>query len=184
MPYSFRELLSKNVTTVFLLWTVDMSYAELEYCGMIDAFVGDKNKPNYFGYYIYVLVDKRKSVRFNEKKFQSDSLVDSYNYGQNFIVYRYKVPRQFEDDFDVITSNKYSTVSDDFKTKFPKQQQAIDFNTHRHYTQNDKAFKIISRFSYFKEDFEKYLDEEIPENIEWWKIFSIEREILDILKYI
>jgi hypothetical protein len=183
MPYSLDSLYKKNVTTILLLWTVDISYAEAEYYGLVDAFIGDMSKPTFYGYYIFVLVDKSKAIKPSYGFFDNKYVTDSYQCSDNFTIYKYKIPRDLENDFEVICSGKYSTVSNYFIQKFPSLQSAINFKTHKKFFQNDRAQKLISREWYFKRDYVNMLNIEIPDNTEWWKDFNLEKEILSIEKY-
>src|SRR4051812_11214098 len=100
-----------NISTILLLWPLEFSYSELDYFGMVDAFVHDKNKPTYFGYFVYILVDSRKKGRIDFPIFENKFLSETYNYGESLTVYKYRFPKKFEKDFELIVDSKYSSLS-------------------------------------------------------------------------
>ncbi len=178
---SINELIVKNVSTVFFIEPLGLNLNILDSYGLIDAYIGDKQDPDYFGYYVYVLFKKDKISEFAKvlrNELKNKFYVRDYDYYQKYHVVKYRFPVELINDFELVTQSKYSSVSEEFRKCFPHQH--LDINGQKTFYRNSMLHRLVNRIPYFKDDILKALEIELLNDIEWWKKFDLKKEVLDI----
>lgn len=174
-------MLTKTITTVFMLPTLKIGRENLSSSGFINAYLLDIDKDNYPDC-IHVLFKPSNIGLFREffnEQLKRDDLVDNYDYEDGYVVLVYKLPEKFKDDFELIQQGKYSKTSTEFKNSFPKAIKILKEGLHR--DELSLQWRIFKRSNDLIEYWEERMGVRIKDE-EVWDIFEIEKETLDINK--
>ena len=184
-----EEVYQKTITTIFVMPILDISRKDLYENNFINAYLKDLDNDLYQAEdVIYLLFKPENEVEFAEflaKEYaRTKEFIDDYNHDE-FIVLVYTINKEFEADIKIIKQSKYSLTSKKFKALFPKKI--------RNYNKSGTVEMLPSlQHMIFNRDknllvfWEKHLGTTLISkcNLEVWRAFEEELEVLDIDKVI
>jgi len=115
--------IKKTITSIFYVPTLKIPVGQLPANGFINGFVKDAQKDTVYEDAVYILfkptnLDKFREFLNNEYD-RTDTVIDDYDYSDNYVVVVYKLNPKFKSDFSLIRQSKYSKTSKEFQNLFP-----------------------------------------------------------------
>lgn len=173
-------MITKTITTVFMVPTLEISKEELVNNGFINAYIKDEQKDEYPGC-IHLVFHPDNVDRFREflekEQERTPNVVDNYDYDGGYIVVVYKLNPEFDKDFELVRQGKYSKTSKEFKNLFPKAVKIMQHGLHR--DEISLQWRIFKRTTDLVEFWEDKLGVDIGD-LEVWDTFYEEKETLNI----
>lgn len=145
--------------------------------GFIEAFFKDIEYTAQTKYPVYVLFKPPNLIEFGEfieGEKQLEIIEDVYDYPGGYVVVVYKFPEIYHNDYNLVKEGRYSETSADFKSVFPNTTGSIYTIYYLVFNKNEELRKMI----------EADLGGPISEEAELWHLPNLEKETLDISKYI
>lgn len=183
-------------TTTFLLPSLGISLETLFKLGFINCYLRDKNreKINEKDVPLYLLFKPdEKQVhaltetieRFEEQEDLQNFYLDDYDYEGGYIVIVLKFPQRFIKDYNRFLEGKYSHFSQGFCKSYSRNVQVTFLNEKGEIeaiTGDSLAWMVVNKDEKIKKYQEKKYDISLDEADEYYSIYKIERETLDIDK--
>jgi len=174
---------NRTNTSLFLLPGVGLDISMLKPFGFINAYIGDI-KADHYSYCIYLLFKPTNIEKFNdflnEQYISTGLIVDEYDYDGGFVVVVYKFPEDYQQEYKLFLSGKYSQFRKKYKDLFPIEIDSED--DAGPFTQPSFFFHVFNR----TKELEKYWFDKIGEKLdkdgEYWSRPDVVKETLNIEK--
>lgn len=193
-----REELKKKKdftdTTTFLLPCLGMSLEELLKLGFVNCYLLDKNreKINEKDVPLYLLFhpDEKQLIKLSTKielLEEEDPIhsvyLEDYDYEGGYVILVLKFPTRFKKDYNRFLKGRYSLFSDEFKDYYVKEKE-VEFINQRDEVEKlagkSKAWMIVSKDEKWKKYQESKYDISLEDCFEYYHLYKIEDETLDI----
>lgn len=120
-----------TTTTKFLLRPLgvvgkdeNISTSRIGDFGFINAFIKDVDHESVYTHPVYILFKQEEHrstfMDFIEEEYEKGTLLEDYDYPENYIVLVYDYPERFKDDYDKVINGEYSKTSGEFQNMFPE----------------------------------------------------------------
>jgi len=141
---------------------------------LINAFIGVEDIKDHL-VLLYRWSEDPLFAKFDLALRKFPTFLKKFDPSPNHSVYIFEIPEKHIKDFILFKEGKYSKLTDDYKLKI------LDF----HNMSADSALaKILFKSHERKEELEKKLDAELPEDSELLSIINLEHEILNLKYYL
>lgn len=171
---------NRTNTSLFLLPGLGLTINELKPYGFVNAYIGDM-KHDHYSYCVYLLFKPSNIMEFNaflEGQYLKGQMIDEYDYEGGYVVVVYKFPEQFEQEYKLFLSGKYSEFRKKYKDLFPIEIHSEDNDGP--FTQPSFFFHVFNR----TKELEKYWFEKIGVHLskdsEYWSKPDVIKETLNI----
>jgi hypothetical protein len=175
-----------TISSLFLVpIATGMTCKSLGGFGFVEAYSDDIAKPRNFGSNkLYLLFKKnREFKRILSTLSEKNNFVDCYSKSPDKEVIVLSLPKEYRNDYEKIKEGKYSELSKEFMSFFPKHVTyvSIDPRTNRPVNKRVKSiqFMIYERDGQLKQYWEQKIGIEIAQNAELWSKFDIEKETMN-----
>ena len=159
--------------------TLKVPKDELRNNGFINGYIKDENREVQYDNSVYLLFKSPNITKF--RKFldseyeRTDLIIEDYDYGE-FTVVVYKLNPQFKKDFDLVRKGKYSKTSLAFQNLFPKVKKIIKNGLYK--DELSLQFRVFNKTPDMVEFWEKEFNMNFSEDLEVWRGYFEEQEIL------
>jgi hypothetical protein len=175
----------KNVTTIFIVPTLNIGKERLKENGFLSGYYKDELKDVHYDDCTYLLFKPSNVDMFKEfvdtEYARTDKIVDEYDYEGGYVVLVYQLDKKFKPDFDLVREGRYSKTSSEFQLLFPKVIKIVKNGLRR--DEVSLHYRVFNK----SEDIRKYWEDRIgsplPLDIEVWEGFIEENETLNIEKF-
>ena len=172
----------RTITSLFMIPTLNIPKGMLKKYGFIEGYSLDKKVIHPYENAAYLLFKPLDLISFNdflEQEYaRTSDLIDDYDYDNGHVVLVYLLDTNFFEDFELIKKGKYSETSLNFQKLFPKEIDII-INSEIH-EKESLQHRIFKKCEILKEAIEEKIGESLPENIEVWEMFDINKETLKL----
>lgn len=173
----FRRI---SATNAFVFPILGIDRAGAIGMGYTEAFIEDSLRELKYENAVYLLFRPiNKWEEFNmfveKERGRGAPIIDEYDYPDGWTVLVYKYPKKWEEDVKLLTTGKYSKISEGYKALLPRWvngSSETDENREETY-----IWKVIAKAPELKEYWKRELDINIPDDQEFWHFYA-EREIL------
>jgi len=150
-----RETIKSNKSLHFILPMLGLMYHNLRGT-ILNSYIGDRvNRPDLDNYHVFILAREEDRRLHHIKEY-----VEHYKHDLG-IMYVYRIPEEFEEDYLKFILGKYSEFSAEYKQKIIKLLPApYQMNT---------VFKVIMK----TEEARKIIEEKVGQSIGDQEVFSI-----------
>jgi hypothetical protein len=160
--------------------TIGLSRTTLSDNGFINAYVSDSTSEYNYSDAICLLFRPTNLGKFRElldtERERTTALIDDYDYEGGYIVVVYKLKTEFKKDFDLVRQGKYSKTSKEFQKLFP---DTVMLNNKEHVS---LQYRVFNKAQDLIDYWENELDIKFTNDLEVWRGFDEQSEILDIEK--
>ncbi len=175
-------------TSLWLMPALEIPEHILRQMGFVNAFLGDKDR-----FYkedgvirLTCLFKPRARAMFEThlKDMEDEGMVlDEYDYPQGYVVLTLKFPMRYKKDYELFLQGKYSKFSTEFKKIFPEKSKSyqdgkFDYSLYFH------IFKRTPGMREFLEDDMGIEIDKTDTTMEYWGLYSTDREELQIIRYL
>lgn len=176
-----RRFFKNTTTTLFLMPVIGLQRITVDKYGFINAYIRDKNKPEYEGN-IHVLFkpeSKEQILNFAlSEAVRTDLLISTYDYSNIYYVFVYRLEKKWEEDYKKIIEGKYSQLSKEYKELIPDK---IKVNNGKYFRfVRSLQYDILERAEAWRNALENEIGVTIDPNSELWNKWNDEKETLDI----
>lgn len=170
--------ISKNFNcSTLLLWVLKIDYGSLKKNNIQNTFLYDENRP--YENCLYLLFKPDNIYDFNsfvelERK-RTHLLIDEYECGA-FSILVYKLPSEYNKDYERFYQGKYSEFSPKFKSNIPQT-----FKIRKGFGVKDEvnlSYMIVNQDKVLKNGWTSLIGEDIDKEV--WPVPNLEREKLKI----
>lgn len=173
----------KTISTIFFAPTI-INVEAAENNGFQNAYVSDKGSETDYPDSIYLLfkptnMDKFKDFLDHEYE-RGSTIIEDYDYADGYIVLVYQLDMEFRKDFTLIKRGQYSKTSKEFQALFPKTKKVLE--DAKWISKMSVQHRIFNKTEDLIEYWEEKIGVKFKHDMEVWRGFSEEEEILDILK--
>lgn len=183
--------IKKTITSIFMVPTLKFPKNKLKDNGFINGFMFDlERKDTHCENNVYLLFQPKNLDRFreflDEEYERTKNIVEDYDYKNGYVVIVYQLNKDFNSDFELIKSGKYSKTSPEFQKLFPKLME-INMNG---LIKNEISlqYRIFNKTKDLVEFWEDKLNIDFSnlfgEDFEVWEGFDLKRETLNINNYV
>ena len=177
-----KHIYEKTVTTVFIVPTLNIDREDLYNNKLINGFIADVNKEDYYQEDAVFLLFKPKDIEifraFLEKEYEINPfIIEDYDYEEGYVVLVYQLNPELKKDIELIKQSKYSKVSDSFKELFPLR--LIDYSDPKRGTTMSIQHLIFDKDKRLLAFWEEQLGGEdfaMDPEAELWNEFSLKNE--------
>jgi len=135
----------------------------------MNCYVGNELTGDY-GKFIYIHLRYKPIIELEEvekKLVDNENFIESKNTDKQYTLYKFKVPEEFLNDYNLIISGKYSQISDNAKLRILSFHNA---------TKTSKIFQILYKKEELRMFLENELQEKLPKNAELHGLMIPEEE--------
>lgn len=179
--------IKKTITRIFMvptLRTPDISSQQwkelLDENGFLNGYARDEMRDVNYDDAAYLLFRPKNLDRFREfldgEYEKAKGVIEDYDHPDGFVVVVYKLNPKYKADFDLVRKSKYSKTSSEFQNLFPKVIKIQVGGLSR--DEISLQVRIFRKTSDLKRIWEDEFGEDIPDNIELWDGYHIEKETL------
>lgn len=175
-------LLTKTISTLFMLRPLGLSSSILSKFGFINAFSKDIDKEYCYDEGVYLLfkpLDMDIFRSFLEQEYETTDVIEDYDYSGGYVVVVYKLKNEFKNDFTLVKLGLYSKTSKSFQDTFPKVVKIID-KKGRHKDEISLQYRIFNKTQDLIDFWEDTLNVTFSKSQEVWEGFHEEKETLNI----
>ena len=174
----------KNITSIFMVPTLQVPKDALRGNGFINAYVRDVRKEDCYDECIYLLfkpenLDKFREFLDNEYE-RTKAVIEDYDYEDGFVVVVYQLDDKYKSDFVLIKQGKYSKTSAQFQKLFPKVIKITRKGLHK--DEISLQYRIFNKADDLIEFWENKLGIQFEDDYEVWDGWDEEKEILELDK--
>ena len=146
-------------------------YISLNKDRLVNAFIGDEDFPEYDNhiFLLYKFSGSKKFLIYENSLENSDLFVKSYDPDKNHVMFVFKVPSFYKQDYILYKQGKYSEMAYDYKI--------VVFEFHSIYDHEHKVAKVLFKHPDLKEELEDRIDTELPKGAEVSSIPDLRTEI-------
>ena len=148
----------------------------------IDAYTIDSNQEHPYENAAYLLFKPKNLESFNsflQNEYErTEKLIDDYDYENGHVVLVYLLDLIFFHDFELVKKGQYSKTSKDFQKLFPKNLNII-INSEIE-EEESLQHAIFRKSETLRNIIEKKIGETLPDDIEVWEMFDINKETLKL----
>lgn len=176
-------ILSRSISTIFLIRPIGLSVEILEKYGFINAYIGDVDCENQYNCCVFLLfkpLDMDLFMDFIENERDLNSIIEEYDYSGGYVVIVYKFPNEFKNDYELVKKGLYSKTSKEFQKLFPKVIKIVKNGKHR--DEISLQFRIFNRTQDLVNFWEDKIGYRFTKDQEVWEGFHLDRETLNIKK--
>ena len=152
--------------------------------GFINAFIKDPNRDIQYEDCVYLVFKPENIEKFreflNNEYERTKSLVDEYDYEDGIVVLVYKLNKDFQKDFDIIKTGKYSKTSKTFQKQFPKKVTVVRLGLSSE--EVSLQSRIFEKTPDLLEFWQEKLNVVFEKDQEVWEGFDESLEILNLEK--
>lgn len=151
---------------------------------LIGCYIGDENKPQYNNHiFLRYTFDGSLSsayAQFEENIQQCPLLEDFYdikdNIKNNTVMFVFKVPEEYQDDYNLFLESKYSKMSKDYKNKIIK--------CHAHRNKNNRKILegVLFKTKLYQLELEEKIGEKLSPDMEFSSKWEKSKEIFPKIK--
>jgi len=160
-----------NVSEIFLKPLLTIRHEKLKDLNYLNTYLFNGMEESDYGYdVIYLLFDVddlKLDLFLQEEEDKGSIILEKYCYG-NFRLISFLLPVHFKEDYQKIIEGKYSKVSHEFKKLFPK------FAVGK--TSISLQYMVFNKDKYLKEYWEKEFNTVFTPEMEYWKLYDINKE--------
>lgn len=187
---STKEAEQKTISTLFFLRALGIfeknekiETSKMKDFGFRQAYIADVFKEPLTKYPVYLLFKQEKFTsafqEFIDAEYEKGRLRQDYDYPGGFVVLEYEFPKSLREDYTKVLKGQYSQTSARFKEIFPERMDVNGMEKWSFY------YRVFNKTP----DMVKLLKELIGEDsyeegMEVWSSPYMEKETLDITKYI
>jgi hypothetical protein len=175
-----------TISSLFLVpIATGMTCKSLGGFGFVEAYSDDIAKPRNFGSNkLYLLFKKNKEFkRILSTLSVKNNFVDHYSKPPDKEVIVFSLPKEYREDYEKIREGKYSELSKEFMSFFPKTITYVGIDPVKNIPVNKRVksiqFMIYERDERLKQYWEQKIGIEIAEKAELWSKFDIEKETMN-----
>lgn len=127
---------------------------------LINTFIGDEEFPEYDShiFLLYKFSGSKKFLKYESYLEESDLFVKSYDPDKEHVMYVFKVPSFYKNEYSLYCRGKYSEFSYDFKVAI--------FEFHSIFDHDHKVAKVLFKHPDLREELEDRIDAVLPEGAE------------------
>lgn len=175
--------IKRTATTIFIVPTLKIDKDNLRNNGFINGYIADKNSELQYENAAFLLFKPENLEKFmnfvdGEYERTPTSLVDDYDCGEGYVVLVYELNQKFIQDYNLIKQGKYSKTSKAFQDLFPKTVVLYRNGYEEH--QMSLQHRVFNKSADLKAYWHSKIDQNIPDELEFWDEFNVEKETLDI----
>jgi hypothetical protein len=176
--------IKKNITTIFIVPTLDVNKDYLKNNNFINGYTEDANKDVQYKDCVYLLFkpknfDYFKTFLENEYD-RAKGIVEDYDYEDGYVVVVYKLNENFKKDFVLIKQGLYSKTSPEFQKLFPRIIKIVKNGLNK--DEISLQYRVFNKTEDLKQYWEEKLGVQFDESMEVWSGFDEKNEILNIDK--
>ncbi len=187
----------ENISTIFLLPAVEIPETVKDKFyeqGFISTYL-TCNKLSYPFEVIYILFNPGEfSIDYNyfeRMLINNPNYIEVFDLGNNLVLYVYKIPDKFKEDYNLFLQGKYSKFSKEYKKLFPERSYIIgtdkkpirDHNG-KYKTEMSPFHHVFNRSDYIKSKWADKIgyeiDDPIFDNLELYDVQYPERELVEV----
>ena len=173
--------IDKTITTIFIVPTLKIPREQLQENKFINGYIKDENRDVQYENAVYLLFKPENLDKFREfldsEYERTDSLLDDYNYDNDYVVLVYKFDKEYINDFNLIKQGKYSKTSPRFQDLFPKVIKIVKGTLHK--DEVSLQHRIFNKTEDLVKFWEDSLDVVFEEEYELWYKFNEQLETLN-----
>ena len=173
-----------TITSIFIVPTLNIDRGKLNDNGFVNGYIKDKKRDVQYENAVYLLfkpVNLDKFREFLDKEYdRTKEILDDYDYEEGFVVLVYQLNKKWKKDFDIIKQGRYSETSEDFQNIFSKVIKVINNGLRR--DEISLQYRIFNKAEELRKYWEDKLDVSFSDDMELWRTFVYEDEILDLNK--
>ena len=174
----------KNITSIFMVPTLQVPKDALRGNGFINAYVKDLGREDQYEESIYLLFKPENLDKFREfldgEYERTKAIIEDYDYEDGFVVVVYQLDKKYKSDYDLIRQGKYSKTSKDFQKIFPQVIKIVKNGLHK--DEISLQHRIFIKSDDLVEFWENKLGVVFDKEYEVWEGFDESKEILEINK--
>lgn len=176
--------IKKNITSIFMVPTLNVPKDELKLNGFINGYIKDSGQEHHYSESIYLLfkpdnLDKFREFLDNEYE-RTKSVIEDYNYEDGYVVVVYQLNDKFKKDYELIKQGKYSKTSKVFQNQFPKSVKIIKSGLSK--DEISLQIRIFQKSPDLIEFWEDKIGITFTDEYEVWEGWDDDNEILEINK--
>jgi hypothetical protein len=176
--------LKKTITSIFMVPTLKINRDDFTENNFLNAYLEDVRRDIQYENAVYLLfkpVNFDKFREFLDKEYErTKDIIDDYDYEEGFVVLVYQLNKKWEKDFDIVKQGKYSETSKDFQNIFTKVIKVVNNGLRR--DEISLQYRIFNKSEELRKYWEDKLDVSFTDDMELWRTFVYEDEVLDLDK--
>ena len=180
--------IKKNITSIFMVPTLNVPKDALKGNGFINAYVKDARREDHYNESIYLLfkpenLDKFREFLDNEYE-RTKAVIEDYDYEDGYVVVVYQLNDKYKKDFNLIKQGKYSKTSAEFQKLFPKVIKIVRNGLHK--DEISLQYRIFNKneelITFWEEKLGIDFNSVIGKDFEVWEGWDEQNEILNLNK--
>jgi hypothetical protein len=138
---------------------------------LVNTFIGDENYPKYDNhiFLLYKFSGSKAFLTYESELEDHELFVKSYDPDKEHVMYVFKVPSFYKNDYELYKKGKYSEMAYDYKV--------LIFEFHKIYDHEHKVAKVLFKHPDLKEELEDRIDVELPKGAEVSSVPDLSTEI-------
>ena len=176
--------LKKTITSIFMVPTLKIHRDDFNENNFLNAYLEDIRRDVQYENAVYLLfkpVNLDKFREFLDKEYdRTKEILDDYDYEEGFVVLVYQLDKKWKKDFDIIKQGRYSETSQDFQNVFSKVIKVVNNGLRR--DEISLQYRIFNKADELRKYWEDKLDVYFTDDMELWRTFVYEDEVLDLDK--
>tara|TARA_R110000868_G_scaffold75049_4_gene216817 strand:- start:501 stop:1058 length:558 start_codon:yes stop_codon:yes gene_type:complete len=176
--------LKKTITSIFMVPTLKIHRDDFIENNFLNAYLEDIRRDVQYENAVYLLFKPVNFDRFREfltKEYdRTKDILDDYDYEEGYVVLVYQLNKKWNKDFDIVKQGKYSETSQDFQNVFSKVIKVVNNGLRR--DEISLQYRIFNKADELRKYWEDKLDVYFTDDMELWRTFVYEDEVLDLDK--
>ena len=176
--------LKKTITSIFMVPTLKINRDDFSDNNFLNAYLEDVRRDIQYENAVYLLFKPTNFDKFREfldKEYErTKDIIDDYDYEEGFVVLVYQLNEKWKKDFDIIKQGRYSETSEDFQKVFTKVIKVVNNGLRR--DEISLQYRIFNKSEELRKYWEDKLDVSFTDDMELWRTFIYQDEILDLDK--
>jgi hypothetical protein len=176
--------LKKTITSIFMVPTLKIHRDDFNENNFLNAYLEDIRRDVQYEDAVYLLFQPNNLDKFREfldKEYdRTKDILDDYDYEEGFVVLVYQLDKKWKKDFDIIKQGRYSETSQDFQNVFSKVIKVVNNGLRR--DEISLQYRIFNKADELRKYWEDKLDVYFTDDMELWRTFVYEDEVLDLDK--
>ena len=146
-------------------------YVNIRKDRLVNAFIGDEDYPEYDNhiFLLYKFSGSKAFLTYEGELEGHELFVKSYDPDKSHVMFVFKVPSFYKNDYGLYKKGKYSEMAYDYKV--------LIFEFHSIYDHEHKVAKVLFKHPDLKEELEDRIDVELPKGAEVSSIPNLGTEI-------